>query len=74
MNLYRINYDLAGGNEEIANPTVGNKLYPIPLNNPTKKDYTFSGWTLGGSSYNFNSIIYIPTTHNINNKNEDNFI
>ena len=43
---YSIIYDLDGGDLEIDNPESYNEdELPITLNNPTKEDYEFIGWT-----------------------------
>lgn len=43
---YPIEYDLVGGTVSIANPTSYDvESDPIVLNNPTKTNYSFSGWS-----------------------------
>lgn len=47
---YTITYNLDGGTVASANPTTYNiESAQITLNNPTKDDYTFVGWTLDDS-------------------------
>lgn len=46
---YNINYDLAGGTVESANPTSYTvETENFTLNNPTKAGCTFAGWKLNG--------------------------
>ena len=46
---YNINYDLAGGTVESANPTSYTvETESFTLNNPTKAGCTFAGWKLNG--------------------------
>ena len=43
---YGITYDLDGGTVATANPTTyNNQTATFTLNNPTREDYTFDGWT-----------------------------
>ncbi|MBQ3409715.1 MAG: InlB B-repeat-containing protein [Clostridia bacterium] len=44
-NSYTITYDLDGGTVETANRTSFTKFDTFTLNNPTKRGYTFKGWT-----------------------------
>lgn len=47
---YTITYNLNGGTNNNANPTSYNVLYGVTFGNPTKKAYTFTGWTIDGVS------------------------
>jgi uncharacterized repeat protein (TIGR02543 family) len=53
-NIYTINYTLSGGTVTPTNPTTYTIETPtFTLNNPTKKGYSFAGWTgtdISGSS------------------------
>lgn len=47
---YNLSYELDGGAVKEGNPTTYNvETETFTLNNPTKKDYTFLGWTLDGA-------------------------
>ena len=47
---YTITYNLNGGTNNSANPTNYNVLYGVTFANPTKKGYTFTGWTIDGAT------------------------
>ena len=49
-NKYNITYNLNGGVNNSANPTTYTVEDAITLKNPTKKGYTFKGWTGTGLS------------------------
>ena len=57
-----ISYELNGGTNNFNNPEL---LVPnkgsFPLNNPTKRGYTFSGW-YDNQSFNGNALTEIPTS------------
>ena len=42
---YTVTYNLNGGTNNSANPKTYNILYGFSLTNPTKRGYTFAGWT-----------------------------
>ena len=57
---FPITYDLAGGTLETANPSSYNYYSEaITLNNPTRKGYTFSGWT-GSNGVTASTTVTIP--------------
>lgn len=41
---YKINYHLAGGVNNPANPSTYNILYGVSFKEPTREGYTFAGW------------------------------
>lgn len=41
---YSIEYDLNGGKNNSANPSIYNVLYGVSLKEPTRTGYTFEGW------------------------------
>lgn len=45
LNVYTITYNLDGGTVETENRTSFTKFDSFTLNNPTKRGYTFNGWT-----------------------------
>ena len=47
---YTITYNLNGGTNNGANPASYNVLYGVTFANPTKRGYTFTGWTIDGTS------------------------
>ena len=49
-NEYKINYNLAGGSHGSSHPTTATYDVVINISNPTKKGYTFTGWTASGLS------------------------
>ena len=44
-NIYKVTYDLDNGTVETENRTSFTKFDTFTLNNPTKRGYTFKGWT-----------------------------
>lgn len=51
LNVYKLQYDLSGGNVNTANKSTYTVLdEAITLNNPTRSGYTFLGWTYGGQN------------------------
>ena len=54
---YSVSFDLNGGtgNFNTVNVVAGSKLEKP--NDPTRTGYTFTGWTLNGSSYDFNKTV-----------------
>lgn len=44
LNHYNITYDLSGGDEEVANPSIYTVESEFEFNNPTKHGYEFVGW------------------------------
>ena len=49
-NDYKINYELNGGSHDSSAPTTATYDVVINISNPTKKGYTFTGWTASGLS------------------------
>ena len=48
-NTYSISYNLNGGTKGSNAPTSGKYGSTITISNPTKADYTFTGWTVSGT-------------------------
>ena len=46
---YNITYQLNGGSDP-GNPSTYNVLYGVTFKNPTRADYNFKNWTIGGSA------------------------
>jgi len=44
-NTYSITYNMNGGTNNSSNPSSYNILYGVTFSNPTRKGYTFTGWT-----------------------------
>ena len=57
---YTITFDSNGGSA-VSSQTVTEGSKATQPSNPTRNGYTFAGWTLNGSTYNFSS----PVTNNI---------
>ncbi|MDD5865446.1 MAG: InlB B-repeat-containing protein [bacterium] len=57
---YTITFDSNGGSA-VSSQTVAEGSKATQPSNPTRNGYTFAGWTLNGSTYNFSS----PVTNNI---------
>ena len=57
---YTITFDSNGGSV-VSSQTVAEGSKATQPSNPTRNGYTFAGWTLNGSTYNFSS----PVTNNI---------
>lgn len=53
---YTVTFNSTGGSS-VASQTVEEGKKVIQPNNPTRSGYTFIGWTLDGSDYDFNSVI-----------------
>ena len=58
---YTVTFDVDGDTTAIAAQTVQKGSTATEPEAPTKADYTFAGWTLGGSAYDFAT----PVTGNI---------
>ena len=58
---YTVTFDADGGTPAPAAQTVQKGSTATAPEAPTKADYTFAGWTLGGSAYDFST----PVTGNI---------
>jgi len=73
VNKYTVSFNSNGGSS-VASQTVeeGNKA--TKPSNPTRSGYTFAGWTLNGSAYDFNSAVkgnitlVAKWTENVKNK------
>jgi len=61
VTTYTVTFDAAGGSPIPLTQTVASGGKASPPVAPTKADYTFAGWYLGGALYNFNN----PVTANI---------
>ena len=59
-NVYTITYNLDGGTVETENRTSFTKFDTFTLNNPTKRGYTFNGWT-GSNGTTPQARVTIPT-------------
>lgn len=46
---YTITYDLAGGENNSANPSTYNVLYGVTFKEPTRTNYKFLGWFVGNT-------------------------
>ena len=75
-NEYKINYNLAGGSHDSSHPTTatyrdkydedsGENDNIINISNPTKKGYTFTGWTISGDDYDSDTAMYGLDTNNV---------
>ena len=75
-NEYKINYNLAGGSHGSSHPTTatyrdkydedsGENDNIINISNPTKKGYTFTGWTISGDDYDSDTAMYGLDTNNV---------
>lgn len=51
---YTVSFDSAGGSGVVSQTIEENKTVEKPQD-PTREGYTFSGWTLNGSAYDFNT-------------------
>ena len=60
-NRILINYDLSGANGTVQVEIEKNTI-PSKPKNPTKFGYTFTGWTIDGKAYNFNTPLNKDTT------------
>lgn len=56
-NKYTVTFDSNGGSY-VSSQSVNNGGYAYQPSNPTRSGYTFNGWYLNGSPYNFNSRVY----------------
>ena len=53
---YTVSFDANGGSS-VASQTVTEGSVATQPTNPTRSGYTFAGWTLNGSTYDFNSAV-----------------
>ena len=53
-NTYSISYNLNGGTKGSNAPTSGKYGSTITISNPTKANYTFTGWTVSGTGASMN--------------------
>ena len=58
---HTVNFDTDGGNT-VAQQTVNDGETAAVPDTPTKNGYTFSGWTLNGESYDFNTPVTTDIT------------
>ena len=59
-NVYTVTYNLNGGTLSTENRTSFTKFDTFTLNNPTKRGYTFSGWT-GSNGTTPETTVTVPT-------------
>ena len=53
-NTYSINYNLNGGSKGSSAPTSGTYGSTVTVSNPTRTNYTFTGWTVSGTGASMN--------------------
>ena len=59
-NVYTVTYNLNGGTVSTENRTTFTKFDTFTLNNPSKRGYTFSGWT-GSNGTTPETAVTVPT-------------
>ena len=64
-NTYSISYNLNGGSYGSSHPTSGKYGSTIIISNPTRSNYTFTGWTVSGTGASMNGTSLIVGTGNI---------
>ena len=55
--VYTVTFDLNGGSSNINNLTIEDGMKVTKPTDPTRSGYSFTGWTLNGSTYNFNNVV-----------------
>ena len=53
-NTYSISYNLNGGSKGSSAPTSGTYGSTVTVSNPTRTNYTFTGWTVSGTGASMN--------------------
>lgn len=64
-NTYSISYNLNGGSYGSNHPTSGKYGSTITISNPTRDNYTFTGWTVSGTGTSMNGTNLIVGAGNI---------